>query len=194
MPALPDNFVLRSNDHNGVLDVLLERGDRQQWRVAAHGMGGLGKTMLAVSVCRSLEVRSCFSRLGFVSVGHEPSMLVLQQTLHAQLVGSSMEGKAGASPESQRGVLQTAATGQKWLVVLDDLWDADHERLLNFFDEDDVKDSRAKILVTTRFAKLVPGYVSMLCRVCTEVVVSCFPFDTLLLGCRFPVGVVGSWV
>ena len=52
-------------------------------------------------------------------------------------------------------LLQQAAAGQKWLVVLDDLWAASHEDELNFVDAAAAPDT--KVFVTTRFAKLFPG-------------------------------------
>ena len=52
-------------------------------------------------------------------------------------------------------LLQQAAAGQKWLVVLDDLWIASHEDELNFVDAAAAPDTT--VFVTTRFAKLFPG-------------------------------------
>ena len=44
-------------------------------------------------------------------------------------------------------------------MILDDIWEAEHERLLNFIDTATAPAS--KVLVTTRFAKLLPGYVEV---------------------------------
>ena len=45
------------------------------------------------------------------------------------------------------------------MVVLDDIWQAEHERGMNFLDVAASPDS--KIFVTTRFAKFLPGYVEV---------------------------------
>ena len=43
--------------------------------------------------------------------------------------------------------------------MLDDIWQADHERQLNFLEVTTVPES--KVFVTSRFAKLLPGYVEV---------------------------------
>ena len=58
--------------------------------------------------------------------------------------------------------LQTGCAGCKYLAVLDDLWGAEHELYLNPFDEAGLASSGAKLLVTTRFAKLFIGAWSLL--------------------------------
>ena len=57
--------------------------------------------------------------------------------------------------------LQTGCAGCKYLAVLDDLWEVEHERHLNPFDEAGLTASGAKVLVTTRFAKLFRGFVEV---------------------------------
>jgi hypothetical protein len=47
--------------------------------------------------------------------------------------------------------LQTACADCKYLAVLDDLWEVEHELHLNPFDEAGLAASGAKVLVTTRF-------------------------------------------
>ena len=53
--------------------------------------------------------------------------------------------------------LQTACGGCKYLAVLDDLWETEHELYLNPFDEAGLAASGAKVMVTTRIAKLCIG-------------------------------------
>ena len=53
--------------------------------------------------------------------------------------------------------LQTGCAGCKYLAVLDDLWEAEHERHLNPFDEAGLATFGPKVLVTTRFAKIFTG-------------------------------------
>ena len=128
-------------------------------KVLAHGMGGLGKTTLAAAVSCMVAIRSQFGRIGFVSAGQQPAVLGLQRQLHSQLAGEAMSYKADATISSQRELLHSAAEGKCWLVVLDDIWQAEHERGMNFLDVAASPDS--KIFVTTRFAKLLPGYVKV---------------------------------
>ena len=88
-------------------------------------------------------------------------MMEAQRGLYSQLSGSAMKSKGTATPSSQRELLLKASVGKKWLAVLDDVWEAEHMRMLNPFDDSDLAVSGAKVFVTTRFAKLLPGYVDV---------------------------------
>ena len=164
VPELPEAFVPRAGDKAQVLEVLLLRpaadggGGGGGRRVLAHGMGGLGKTTMAVAVARTPEIRARYTRIGFVSAGQEPAVLELQRVLYGQLVGSPLAAKEDATPSTQRQLLQEAAVGKAWLLVLDDIWSADQERLLNFVDPAEPGHS---VFVTTRFSKLLPGYAEV---------------------------------
>jgi hypothetical protein len=160
-PKLPETVSPRPTEQQQVLDVLLNRTsanlkDAGKGRVLAHGMGGLGKTTLSASIVRLKEVREHFDRITFVSAGQEPAMLELQRVMHLQLVGHPMEEKDTGTSESQREALENAAAGKRWLLVLDDIWRAEHEHVLNFIDSS--SSSSCKVFVTTRFSRLLPGY------------------------------------
>ena len=145
-----------------MLDVLLDRASatgKAHHKVSAHGMGGLGKTTLAASIVRHHDVRVSFDRLGFVSAGQEPATLAEQRTLYTQLTGSALKTAPEATASSQREEMVKATLGKKLLAVLDDVWEVVHERLLNPFDESNMASAGAKLMVTTRFAKLLQGYV-----------------------------------
>ena len=45
----------------------------------------------------------------------------LQRVLHRHCIGETMPAKPGATVESQKELLGTAAVGKRWLVVLDDV-------------------------------------------------------------------------
>ena len=49
--------------------------------------------------------------------------------------------------------LKAAAKGMKILLILDDVWDAKHEKPLNIIDQD----TASKLLVTTRIRGIVKG-------------------------------------
>ena len=70
-----------------------------------------------------------------------------------------MKTAAEATASSQREEMVKATLGKKLLAVLDDVWEVVHERLLNPFDESNMASAGAKLMVTTRFAKLLQGYV-----------------------------------
>jgi hypothetical protein len=122
-------------------------------KVAAHGQGGVGKTIMAVLTVNDPAVRAAFDRIGWVSVGQTPAVMEMQRMLFRQLTEDGMVVKGDATTESQLKELQAACESKRWLVVLDDVWDRAHEKQLNCIDPS----SPSKLLVTTRIRGLVQG-------------------------------------
>eukprot|EP00937_MAST-01D_sp_MAST-1D-sp2_P004093 g4093.t1 len=123
-------------------------------KLSAHGQGGVGKTTLAAMLVRHDMVRRSFDRIGWVSVGQAPDILELQRLLFTQLTGGVIEAKPGSTHELQLQALQAlqeASAGKRWLVVLDDVWDNTHEKLLNCVDDN----TQSKLFVTTRIRGLL---------------------------------------
>jgi hypothetical protein len=125
--------------------------------LATHGQGGVGKTTMAAVIVHDAAIRGAFDAIGWVSVGQQPSILEMQRVLYHQLVGEPMSVKDGATVATQLLTqlidLQAACIGKNWLVVLDDVWDKEHEKALNCIDPD----STSKLLVTTRIRGLIQG-------------------------------------
>ena len=115
-------------------------------KVAAHGQGGVGKTTMAAAVVRDSAVRSAFSRIAWVSVGQTPAVMELQRVLFQQLTAGAMPVTDGANAATQLEALQATCIGQSWLVVLDDVWEKEHEQMMSCVDAA----SASKLLVTTR--------------------------------------------
>ena len=161
VPDLPDVLSGRPDVATGIRDSLLGKGASSavsisstvSSKVAAHGQGGVGKTTMAVLAVNDPAVRAAFECIGWVSVGQTPVILEMQRTLFDQLTGDGMKVKAGATAASQLEDLQAACVGKCWLVVLDDVWEKDHEQMLNCIDPA----SRSKLLVTTRIRGLLQG-------------------------------------
>jgi hypothetical protein len=101
---------------------------------------------MAAVVVRDLAVRSTFDRIGWVSVGQTPAVMELQRVLYHQLTTQTMPEKDGANAATQLQDLRAACIGQRWLVVLDDVWETEHEQQLSCVDTA----SASKLLVTTR--------------------------------------------
>ena len=122
---------------------------------SAHGMGGVGKTTIAVQLIRDPEVGAAFKRLLWVSVSQEPDIFGLIRVLYYQLTSR----KLPASAEEERDAVQElrqAAKGKRVLLVLDDCWDAKHGELLNCVDAD----AGSACVITTRIRNLAKGEVS----------------------------------
>ena len=116
--------------------------------MAAHGMGGVGKTTAAVQLIRDPEVGAAFSKLLWVSVSMEPDLLELLGRLHFQMVSSKM-------PPIERDLdalqlLRALCKGAKVLLVLDDVWEGRHAEMLNVVDAE----AGSACILTTRIHHL----------------------------------------
>jgi len=116
---------------------------------SAHGMGGIGKTIMAAYIIRDPEVGAAFDSLLWVSVSQEPDLLHLLGRLYSQLKSAKLpawvEGELDASQE-----LRKAAKGVRALLILDDCWEAEHAKMLNCVDAD----VGSSCVITTRIRKL----------------------------------------
>jgi hypothetical protein len=122
-------------------------------KVSTHGQGGVGKTTMAVVVVNDPAIRGAFERIGWISVGQAPAIMEMQRSLFFQLTQERLLAKAGDTAETLLHDLQEACKGKHWLVVLDDVWDKVHEKVLNCVDQD----SASRLLVTTRIRGLLQG-------------------------------------
>ena len=94
-----------------------------------------------------------FDAIAWVSVGQAPNIMELQRTLFEQLTGGTMPSDANPTAQKQLAALQAGCKGRMFLVVLDDVWEREHEKQLNCIDPS----SASKLLVTTRIRGLIQG-------------------------------------
>ena len=116
-------------------------------RIGLHGMGGIGKTVLAIDLVNDEEIRRAFADGVFwLTFGQSIDPLQLQAELAGYLTG---ETKAFATEHEGRDRLRQLFEGRSCLLVLDDLWrSGDAESF-------DVLGPRSRLLVTTRDADLL---------------------------------------
>ena len=166
VPELPNGYLVRASDLNGLKSVLLSstststaltaptkqknQNQKEHKKVGAHGMGGVGKTTIAVAVVNDEEVLVFFDNVAWVSLGQDPDIWELQSSLHFQLTNKELPDSAKTDREVL-AALREAARDSNVLLVLDDVWDPIHEKSLNFIDVN--TDSR--LLVTTRIRGLL---------------------------------------
>eukprot|EP01047_Picozoa_sp_COSAG01_P033033 COSAG01_NODE_2413_length_7745_cov_2.532304_7_plen_355_part_00 len=92
-----------------------------------------------------------FDHIVWVTLGQTPDTASVQSLAYSQLTGSKFSTD---EREEQRSVsLQQAMQDKKLLLVLDDIWDASHEKLVNFIDED----CGAKVLLSSRVRGVLAG-------------------------------------
>ena len=83
-------------------------------------MGGVGKTTLAAAIVHDEEIRITFEVVVWVSVGQEPNILQLQESMHEQLVKAKLPDNA-TTPALISAALRDASRGRTVLLVLDDV-------------------------------------------------------------------------
>jgi hypothetical protein len=129
VPELPLGYLLRGADVSEIKKRLLSRGSsntalasttQSRGRVGAHGMGGVGKTTLAAAIVHDEEIRRAFEVVVWVSVGQEPNLSQLQESIHEQLVKAKLPDNA-TTPALIAAALRDASRDRKILLVLDDV-------------------------------------------------------------------------
>ena len=147
---LPEHFVPRPAElqriANAVLAdlrrpvVLIGRGTT----TALHGMGGLGKSVLAAAFARSCEARRAFGDgIIWIKLGQEPDLHdVLNGVGHA--LGDNQLSAYWDIASAQERIAELL-TDRVCLFVVDDVWEMAHiEPFANFLNE------RNRLLITTR--------------------------------------------
>ena len=115
-----------------------------QSHICFWGAGGIGKTTVSAWLVGDDDTRKHFEQIVWVTLGQQPNLVAAQNLMHLQLTGSEFD--VATTAESKKELLKQAMSGKKVLLVLDDLWDARHEKLLNFIDDT----TRSKVLVSSR--------------------------------------------
>ena len=106
-------------------------------------MGGAGKTILATAVARDQAVQAAFpDGIAWVNGGPQATPTQLQERLAARLTG---EAVSFPDAEMGRHRLAELLAGRAFLLVIDDIWDAEALNALNV-----VGASQGALLFTTR--------------------------------------------
>eukprot|EP01052_Picozoa_sp_SAG31_P006593 SAG31_NODE_304_length_18019_cov_10.386440_8_plen_750_part_00 len=152
VPALPAKFQITEQIQELTRLVLsTSASDLHMPRVGFYGMGGIGKTVTGAAIVRNADVRRYFHAIIWLPLGQSPVIAKLQNLCHMQCTG--MEMSPELSNLEQKQALQQAMKGKRLLLVLDDLWEMDHEQELNFADAD----VGSKVLISTRIKALLDG-------------------------------------
>ena len=147
VPALPPHFVSRTGQLEAVRDALLADivapvvVDSLSARVGIHGMGGIGKSVIASALAHDRRLRQGFpDGIAWLTVGMAPDPVALLRRLH------KMFGGEGSFDSEEDGRLRTSELlGDKVvLLVLDDVW---RRSDISAFDP---PNSRSRLLITTR--------------------------------------------
>jgi hypothetical protein len=151
LPPLPAGYVARPEALEALRRALL--GSRPEVGVVAatalHGIGGLGKTVLARAAWEDPIIRAAFpDGILWATLGEKPAITRVQREWIGALGGSLV---TVTSSESGQSELQRLAGKRALLLVLDDVWQAKDARDL------EVTGPQVRVLITTRDAAQVEG-------------------------------------
>jgi WD40 repeat protein len=116
---------------------------------ALHGMGGIGKTILARAICEDRAVRASFpDGILWATLGQAPEVVAVQRNWIRALGGNTADAVdlEGGTAELQRLLADRAV-----LLVLDDVWKGSDIEPLQ------VGGARCRLLLTTRNSLVAPG-------------------------------------
>ena len=153
VPGQRPNYLRRQEYLDRVRQAVLGGTDRAigitgtTSRIGLHGMGGIGKTVLAIDLVNDDEVRGAFpDGIFWLTLGQTIEPLQLQGELAGYIAG---QAKAFATVSEGRDQLHQLLDGKSSLLVLDDLWRPQDAEPF------DVLGPRSRLLVTTRDADLL---------------------------------------
>ena len=152
VPSLPPHYLARTERLKALRDAVRADLDRpvvltgETARVGMHGMGGIGKSVLAAALVRDRLVREAFpDGIVWIGLGSLPTITELQRRVHRDLGGDG----AIATEHEGKTKLKELLADKSVLLVLDDVWrrsDADAFNVLG---------PRCRALITTRDAGLL---------------------------------------
>jgi hypothetical protein len=152
VPSLPPHFLSRTDRLTALRDALRADLDRPvvitgaAARVGMHGMGGIGKSVLAATLSRDRKVREAFpDGIVWVGLGPLPTVADLQRRVHKDLGGDG----AFQTEHEGRVKLRDILKDKGILLILDDVWRRED---VDWFD---VLGPRCRAMITTRDAGLL---------------------------------------
>ena len=155
-PALPIHFLPRRDELMRLNQILFKDIHRPilitsaNQTTAMHGMGGIGKSVLAAAFARAVDTRrACPDGIIWITAGKDPSELTIINNL--KLIGVSFNDnpKYYIDVGTARSRIAEVLADKICLIVLDDVWDVKFtEPFVNALGP------RCRLLITTRDASL----------------------------------------
>jgi WD40 repeat protein len=149
-PKLPPHYFVRTELHQRLRAVLLsETADSSvtgEGTLVLHGMGGIGKSVLAAALAWDMEVKTSFpDGIFWLTVGQKPNLLEILRKL-AQALGAG--SPSFTDTHGGKNVVRGLCERQRLLLVMDDIWSTHVAEVL------DVTGPVSRSLITTRNAEI----------------------------------------
>ncbi|KAI3413017.1 DNA_MISMATCH_REPAIR_2 domain-containing protein [Psidium guajava] len=165
--AREEEIIGREEDKKAIIAHLLDSSSRERVSVVSIvGIGGLGKTTLARLVYNDDKVKGCFKPKLWACHGDAENFdeyVIIKEILKSaqhECQGDpemmrDLEHIENKSKEQLQQLLRKVLDGKKYLLVLDDLWNEDHQAWLDLQSLLLGGSWGSKILVTTRNRSVV---------------------------------------
>ncbi|CAJ2673550.1 unnamed protein product [Trifolium pratense] len=156
---IESDVIGREHDKQIIIDLLLQDGDDKSLSVIPIvGMGGMGKTTLAKSVFNDERLGEAFQKKMWVCVSHDFELKHLLVKILNSASDSSpntfqRENIQNFDIEQLQNHLRNTLADQKFLLVLDDVWNENRVKWEELKDLIQVCAKGSKVLVTTRSHK-----------------------------------------
>ena len=146
-------IVGREKNKKGIIELLIQSSSSQEnlSMVVIVGMGGLGKTTLAQLVYNDQEVANYFGLKMWVCVSDD---FDVGELLKNTLRSATNEDVENLSLEEVQKHLHKNLNGERYLLVLDDVWNEDKKKWGQFITLLPEYENGSKILATTRSTRV----------------------------------------
>ena len=105
--------------------------------------------MTGSAIVRNDAVRKHFHAIVWIPLGQTPVISKLQNLAYMQCMGKQLSSEL--STEEKQEALRLAMAGKRVLLCLDDLWEEEHESVLNLVDVT----AGSRVLISTRVPALL---------------------------------------
>ncbi|MED6193923.1 hypothetical protein PIB30_023763 [Stylosanthes scabra] len=146
--VLQSEIIGREENKSDILNLLKQENhpNHNVSLVVVVGMGGLGKTALAQLVYNTAQEKGMFQKYMWVCVSEDFGV----KTILKKMLESLKKDAGGHSLEALQQKVREELNGQKYMLVLDDVWNEDHLKWSDLRTHLMCGAQGSKILVTTR--------------------------------------------
>ena len=145
VPTLPPYFIARDEAMETVKEALFTQNipvTISAGKDKSPDVGGTGKSLLAVSIAYDCEIRNAApDGIYWLTLGENPNLTLLQATLYEMVTDTAY---SSVDVDLSKNALQEIFKGRSCLLILDDVWEADHVAAFN------VMGTQSGLLITTR--------------------------------------------
>ncbi|KAL3740428.1 hypothetical protein ACJRO7_021675 [Eucalyptus globulus] len=145
------DIVGRDVDKQKIIEILMRPDHKNLSVVPIVGIGGMGKTALAKSICNDDGVKAQFELLLWACV---PEDFDLEKTIERIIKDANSQSLSNLDIQPLQTILRNTIKDKKFLLVLDDVWSNDRSRWEELKSLLSEGAHGSKIIVTTRSSEV----------------------------------------